>query len=235
VTSEAFHIGMYEQKDVEVVQFFIDLLSIFIGHFDIETLKTQPTSVADQTTAFLGKTVAFLQFYFDTYFDSQFLVESTICCSLLNLICLLHTLFNNRHETSSGIGVVGKNFNENIIDKYLFTEQSICTFLDNNCKSIFVRKVYKSLMNQHLIYLIDCCCLNENKTNNDQEIRFNKLVFQTEIPINIRMHNFDINSDLVKHYLLEERSGNTLKSTGSIFIRINFTSFLFNIFFSKFK
>lgn len=176
-------------KDPEVVQFFIDLIQIF-------TLETNVSAT------FLCKLLDFLYSYFKSNFNTQFLNESIICCSILNLIISLYDLINvpsNLIESNDY-----KLFNDIILDTYLFQKDSLLNHLQVDCKSIFVRKTYKKLLNKHLIYLFD----QSNKERLDHIINCFSL---NNMSYEVKIHNLDVYSDLIRHYFLQKTTSKSIK------------------------
>ncbi len=175
------------EKGVEIIQFFLELTSIYVEIFGY------------QDTEFLIATQDFLKFYLDAYLNVQFFTDPTICCSILGLLCRLYDqTISNKALPPDFI-----SYFDIIIDTYIFNFNSIQTILQVNCKSIFVRKLYKQLLHKHLIHLI------EEKLNNyslDFE-RLNTLInnLGTKLSIEIRMHNLDIISNVIVHFLMHSK------------------------------
>lgn len=175
------------QKDTEVVQFFFELVAVYIevfGRVDSELLV---------------KTIAFFRSYFEAYFQEQFLSDPTICCSILKLLSLIYDQVNS-DQTCLLPSQSVDFFNQTLIDVYMFSQSSIHCMLQVNCKSIFVRRLYKDLLRNHLI------CLIEQKLRSPRETpshRLDKLIdnFGKQMPLDMRMHNVDVISDLVEHLL----------------------------------
>jgi len=188
------------EKGTEIVQFFLELTSIYVeifGCLDIELL------IATQD---------FLKLYFDVYLHVQFFTDPTICCSILNLLSRLYDqAISNKNLPTEFVTF----FNCILIDTYMFSCSSIQTMLEVNCKSIFVRKLYKQLLNKHLVYLI------EEKLNN-YSLEFERLDTLIDnlgknLPIEIRMHNLDIISDVIVHFLEHSKAGTQVMAVRYLF------------------
>lgn len=168
ITSDQFKLNIID-KDPEVIQFFLDLITAYIS----ET----------QSTDLITPTVDFIQLYFESNFNTQFLTESIIGCSFLNLIITLFQMIDAANST---------RFNDNILDFWLFSQQSLSDHLSIDCKSIFVRKTFKQLLNLHLVSLID----------KSSRVRFSSLLNSLNaMNFETKLHNLDIYSDLIQYYL----------------------------------
>ena len=169
-------------KETEVVQFFIDLLIVY--------MQVLPAS----DTEFFDNAISFVKFYFDTYHSTQFLDEPTICCPILNLICLLYDRVNEKDSP------VGQLLHQAVLDKYLFTHDSLHMFLDSNCKSMFVRKSFKQLLKKHLSRLVVLSFGGALEPRLDRLMQ----ILSIQLPLDVRIHNFDIYSELMQQFLFEE-------------------------------
>jgi hypothetical protein len=180
--SEQFKLEI-TNKDAEVVQFFIDLTAILI----------QSLVNKQKLNYFLSKTLDFLHSYFQSHFDTQFLNESIICCSIINLISNLYELINSENSETNEF----KLFNDIILDSYLFTNSSLLNHLQIHCKSIFVRKSFKHLLNKHLVYLIE----TSNRTRLE---RILNCFSSSEMPFEFKVHNLDVYSLLIQNFFFKD-------------------------------
>ena len=171
-------------KETEIVQFFFNTFAICVEE-------------ARDNTEFLTKIIEFLKFYFMSYFEAQFITDPTVCCSVLSLIYAIYKRCNLTASNQLSIETL-QIFNQDIIDNYLFGGESLKIMLAVNCKSIFVRKSYKQLLNRHLIHLV-----KQKLQNQNIDARLNILIenLSNKMPIEIKIHNLDIISDLFEHFL----------------------------------
>lgn len=199
------------EKETEIIQFFFSTLAICVEE-------------ARNDYRFLTKILEFLKFYFTSYFETQFVTDPTICCSVLSLIFVLYKRSNLEPDNQLPIESV-LFFNQDIIDKYLFSTESLKTMLAVNCKSIFVRKSYKQLLNMHLIHLVD-----QKLKNTADNSRLNILIenLSEQIPIEIKIHNLDITSDLFEHFLFNtDYTNETISCLSEMNSKINAVNYEF--------
>lgn len=129
--------------------------------------------------SFKNKLVTFIQSFLNEHYDLDE-VDSCILCSLFDLIYTIH---------------------DDSINEILFNRKNLILFLNNNYKSIFVRKSYKNVLKKHIIDLIKRLISCQNR----EEHLLNKLdLFLSTISsmtIEIKANNLDIFSDIISYFL----------------------------------
>ena len=187
------------EKDHDIVQFFFNITAVYI--------QVYGTVDAD----FIDKTLQFLNLYFKSYLETQFITYPTICCSVLNLLTILYDQVNLCASTNVQKESI-QFFNNTVIDQHMFGQKSLQQMLQINCKSIFVRKSYKQLLHKHMIYLIGQK-LNNPSIHIDQRLEALITSLSRDMPLETRMHNVDIISDIIENFL-QASDSNNLRNLG---------------------
>ena len=176
-------------KESDVGTFFIDLITLY--------LQSNATSSDDE---FLNKTLTYCVGFFRQEFNLQnFAIESSVFCSLLELLSVVHDLLNTRNISESNPNELKVLFNQIILGEHLFGRQSVELFLDPQFKSIFVRKLFKKLLIKHLIYLITLLKVDNLEYIAASYDSLSTSLFQ--LVDSVKLSNLDIGYELLKHFL----------------------------------
>lgn len=152
------------EKDSDVAHFYLNLTKISIQ--------------ASKSDSYNQKVLNFISLFLNQNFNlNDFQIESSVFCSLLGLLDELYTQSINEHSYT-------------LILELLFSPESLLVFLDPDCKSIYVRKSFKSLLIKHLISSI------ESNKNIDSFISI-----LSTMPIELKSSNLDIQFEIFKHFL----------------------------------
>jgi hypothetical protein len=149
-----------------------------------------------------NKLIKFLQSFLNEHSNLDD-VDSCILCSLFDLIYIIH---------------------DQSINESLFSEKNLNLFLNNNYKSIFVRKSYKSVLKKHIIDLIKRSISGQSDEENlAKHLDLISSTFST-MSIEIKANNLDIYSDVLSYFLFSNSENNDNATTKMLKELIKFHS-----------
>ena len=192
-------------KEPEVVKFFIDLTAI--------ALTSTPN------LAFLRSVLSFVlsvlraHFVVERLSSDTFDVESSVCCSLFELVQLVYTLSDNTRTQLEEAEAeaeetleVHSTLHGRVLDECLMRAECVKFFLDVDYKSMFVRSAFKALVKQHLIATIERLTNNDNDDESRHRIASICATFAA-MSVRNRLSNMDIFSDVLRHFLFSSKRG----------------------------
>jgi hypothetical protein len=199
-------------KESDVATFFLDLITVCVQ--------------ANSNELFLNNTLKYVaEFFKEVSRAADFNIESSIFCSILELLLTAYDLLNNCGETATQLTNDSRRiFNTDLLEDYLFSRESVRLFLDAQFKSIFVRKSFKKLLVKHICYLIQQQIVSNETSRSSYEQLCGHLYSLSDA---IKLSNLDLEYEIMKFFLFDLKIAEETNRDRLLFILNTFHSHFF--------